>query len=48
MQLHAPWEAPADALSAAGVSLGENSPFPIVDLRESRERALAAYDTIKE
>lgn len=41
--IHAPWEAPADALEAAGVVLGDDYPAPIVDLKESRQRALAAY-----
>jgi deoxyribodipyrimidine photo-lyase len=41
--LHNPWEAPASALDAADVHLGRDYPRPIVDLRESRERALAAF-----
>lgn len=39
----APWEAPAEILENAGVELGENYPPPIVDLKESRERALDAF-----
>jgi deoxyribodipyrimidine photo-lyase len=45
--LHAPWEAPADALAAAGVSLGESYPAPIVDHGEARSRALAAYELVR-
>ena len=42
-----PWDAPADVLSQAGITLGETYPEPIVDLKASRERALAAYDKVK-
>jgi deoxyribodipyrimidine photo-lyase len=41
--LHAPWEAPAELLQRAGITLGTTYPEPIVDLRESRERALNAF-----
>jgi deoxyribodipyrimidine photo-lyase len=41
--IHAPWEADSDRLAAAGVRLGDNYPLPIVDHRQARERALAAY-----
>lgn len=40
--LHAPWEAPAGVLSAAGVALGRDYPRPVVDLGASRVRALEA------
>lgn len=39
--IHKPWEAPADVLRAAGVSLGKSCPRPIVDHKESRERFLS-------
>ena len=42
-----PWEASDNELEAAGVTLGKTYPNPIVDHREARERALAAYETIK-
>ena len=45
--IHAPWEAPQDALAKAGVSLGQTYPHPIVDLREGRARALDAYAQVK-
>lgn len=45
--IHAPWEAPPMELHAAGVELGETYPHRIVDHPESRERALAALETIK-
>lgn len=44
--LHAPWEAPAEVLDAFGVALGESYPLPIVDLQESRERALQAFKSL--
>ncbi|HYL70087.1 MAG TPA: deoxyribodipyrimidine photo-lyase, partial [Candidatus Dormibacteraeota bacterium] len=40
--LHCPWAAPAEVLKAANVRLGVDYPWPIVDLKASRERALAA------
>ena len=45
--LHAPWEAPELVLKEAGVALGENYPKPIIDHGFARDRALAAYETIK-
>jgi len=45
--LHAPWDAPADVLDEADVSLGSDYPEPIVDHGDARKAALAAYDTIK-
>jgi deoxyribodipyrimidine photo-lyase len=44
--IHRPWEAPADILDAAGVVLGESYPSPVVDLKSSRERALAAFKSL--
>lgn len=41
--LHAPFEAPAETLKAAGVVLGETYPKPIVDHAAARQRALDAY-----
>lgn len=45
--LHKPWEAPELTLQAAGVTLGETYPLPIVDHKAARESALAAYATLK-
>jgi deoxyribodipyrimidine photo-lyase len=42
-----PWDAPAEVLKKAGITLGENYPEPMVDLKASRDRALAAYDLVK-
>jgi deoxyribodipyrimidine photo-lyase len=41
--LHAPWQAPAAALRAAGIVLGQTYPAPIVDHDQARARALAAF-----
>jgi deoxyribodipyrimidine photo-lyase len=46
--IHAPWEAPAAALRAAGVVLGETYPAPIVDLAAGRARALAAFARVSD
>lgn len=40
--IHRPWEAPAEVLRAACVTLGENYPRPIVDHATARAAALAA------
>ncbi len=45
--LFRPWEAPEDVLKEAGVELGKTYPKPMVDVKESRERALAAFETTK-
>ena len=44
---HQPWTAPRAVLAAAGVRLGIDYPFPLVDLAASRQEALAAWETIK-
>jgi len=45
--VHAPWEASPGELRTAGVRLDENYPAPIIDLRASRERALAAWQALR-
>jgi deoxyribodipyrimidine photo-lyase len=45
--LHRPWAAPARVLAEAGVSLGIDYPDPVVDLKASRERALAAFAQLR-
>lgn len=45
--IHKPWKASLEILEKAGVILGRNYPQPIVDLKESRNLALAAYEHIK-
>ena len=46
--IHKPWDAPALVLAEAGVTLGETYPERIVDLAATRERALRAFETIKD
>ncbi len=46
--LFKPWEAPPGVLKMAGVTLGETYPNPIVDVKASRERALEAFQSLKE
>ncbi|MEZ5852638.1 MAG: deoxyribodipyrimidine photo-lyase [Hyphomicrobiaceae bacterium] len=46
--LHAPFAAPAEVLAAAGVTLGDVYPHPIVDHQTARRAALAGYEAVKE
>jgi deoxyribodipyrimidine photo-lyase len=46
--LHRPWEAPAPVLAAAGIRLGHDYPWPCVDLKEGRVRALVAWESIRQ
>ena len=41
--LFSPWEAPESVLRSANIVLGKQYPEPIVDIKHSRERALAAF-----
>jgi deoxyribodipyrimidine photo-lyase len=45
--VHAPWEAPEEALARAGVTLGRDYPRPIVEHRAARQRALEAFRKIR-
>ncbi len=42
-----PWEAPQEILKVANLKLGENYPHPIVDLKKSRDLALAAFKSLE-
>ena len=44
----APSAAPAEVLAQAGISLGEDYPYPMVEAKQSRLDALAAFATLKE
>ena len=44
----APFEAPDEVLKAANITLGTSYPLPIVDAKQSRLDALAAFATLKE
>ncbi|WP_420420884.1 cryptochrome/photolyase family protein [Simkania sp.] len=45
--LFCPWDATKDVLTQAGIELGKTYPKPIIDLKQSREEALQAFDQIK-
>ena len=45
--IHEPHLAPTDVLTAARVHIGENYPAPVVDLKDSRREALAAYQAMR-
>ena len=44
--LFSPWEASEVVLKAANLVLGVNYPYPIADLKISREKALAAFKSL--
>lgn len=45
--IHEPWEAPDAVLERAGCQLGKDYPKPVIEHKEGRERALAAFDKVK-
>jgi deoxyribodipyrimidine photo-lyase len=45
--IHAPWTAPKEILAACGVVLGKTYPHPIVDHAMARDRALAAFKSLR-
>ncbi len=45
--IHQPWQAPAPVLAAARVELGRTYPRPIVGHQAARERALAAFASLR-
>ena len=46
--LHAPWEAGKDVLKKAGIELGATYPKPIIEHKAGRQRALDAWESLKE
>ena len=44
---HKPWEAGDEILRAAGITLGIDYPAPLLDLKVTRERALARYKALR-
>ncbi|KAG7672050.1 hypothetical protein Ndes2526B_g06988 [Nannochloris sp. 'desiccata'] len=46
--IHAPWEAPPHVLADAGVELGVNYPWPVVDMEESKEALAAVVKIVEE
>ena len=45
--IHQPWEAPQEILNESEIVLGIDYPTPIVDLKESRNDALAKYNIMR-
>lgn len=45
--LHEPWNAKPIDLKAAGVNLGENYPYPIVNHSQARDKTLLRYAVVK-
>ena len=45
--IHAPWEAPALILKAAGIELGKDYPKPMMMHSDARDRAMEAYKSVK-
>ncbi|MGI9402325.1 MAG: cryptochrome/photolyase family protein [Rhizobiaceae bacterium] len=45
--VHEPWLAPQDIQNEAGLKMGHSYPFPIVDHKTARVRALNAYNELK-
>ncbi|MEM6328009.1 MAG: FAD-binding domain-containing protein [Bacteroidota bacterium] len=45
--IHKPWEAPAQILTEAGVTLGETYPQPLVDHSVQRDDAMERYNEIR-
>jgi deoxyribodipyrimidine photo-lyase len=46
--IHKPWKASPPILKEAGITLGQTYPDPIIGVKEGRERALAAYQEMKQ
>lgn len=46
--IHAPWTADKSTLRQASITLGETYPHPLVDHKKARERALEAWNKIKD
>ena len=45
--LYNPWEAPKEVLDKANIVIGKDYPEPIIDLKNSREKALNAFKSLK-
>ena len=45
--IHAPWQAGHIELETAGVILGRDYPYPIVDHDEARKKTLLRYNVVK-
>ncbi|ADE54924.1 cryptochrome/photolyase family protein [Coraliomargarita akajimensis] len=45
--IHEPWEAPDEVLAEAGIELGVDYPYPVVEHAVGRQRALSAYESFR-
>lgn len=45
--LFKPWQSPSSVLTDAGIVLGKNYPYPLVDLSRSKDVALKAFASLK-
>ena len=45
--LYSPWEASQEVLQSLGITLGVTYPRPIIDLKDSRDKALEAFQSLK-
>lgn len=46
--LYAPWKAPQDTFQRACIKLGDTYPMPVIEHDKARQRALDAYQSMKE
>ncbi len=46
--LFSPWECPDDISNNINFKLGKDYPYPIIDLKESRQRALSTYNLLRQ
>lgn len=46
--IHQPWNAPSTVMQDAGISLGSTYPHPIIEASKGRDRALTAYQQMKQ
>ena len=46
--IHRPWEAPENISGQAGITLGQDYPWPIVDHQDARQEALSLFRTLGE
>ena len=44
--LYSPWEASTQELEKANIFLGQNYPHPIIDLKDSRNKALENFSNL--
>ena len=46
--IHSPWEAPPEVLADAGVELGVNYPWPVVDMEDSKSALASVVKVVEE